>query len=183
MPKGVEHMFSRVRLTQQHLLVVEDRCGAAILLKNLNDFLEVFVARVLDLVQLIARVFAVLANDQNGIHCEFIAATTEGFGDGGVNLEAELFRAAAAQIVFSNLIDISRHNLEGWVMPLSFDGIAVQEPLGHVPGVAAVEPDIGDHCKFLARVGSWVKRSTWVDKNRCPSGSQKSSTRNHVCIL
>src|ERR1051325_4775686 len=109
------------------MLVVEHRHDAAILAKDLDDLPKELVARILFLTELVGRIVAVLADDEDSVNVEPIAAAAQGLGDGLVNLEAELLGAIAAEIVLGELIDIGRDDIERRPMPAAIDGVAVQE--------------------------------------------------------
>jgi hypothetical protein len=132
------------------MLVVEDRRRAAILAEHIGNLAKELMPRVLLLAELVDRVIAVLADHQHRIDRQFIAAAAQRLGDGGIACEAELLRPAAAQIPFRFLIDVGCNDLQFRLSPFPFEWITHQEPLGHVPGVAAIGPDIGDDRQPLA---------------------------------
>ena len=78
--RGVHH---RLRLFEAvgEVLVVVYRDGAAVLFKDLHDFLEELVARIELLALLVTRIIAVLADHQDGVDREFVAAAAERLGD------------------------------------------------------------------------------------------------------
>jgi len=110
------------------------------------------------------------------------AAAAQGLGNRGIDSKPEFLGARAAEVPGRFLIDISRDEIDFGAMPLTADGVAVEEPLGHVPGVRTVGPHGRYHSEFFAarfqRLGSGKP---------CPtgdSGSQRSdklAARNHGC--
>ncbi len=70
------------------MLVAEDRDALVALLENVEDLLEQLVARVKLLVFVVEWVVAVLPDEQDGAHGEFVAVERQGAGDVGVQREA-----------------------------------------------------------------------------------------------
>src|SRR5690348_5582502 len=99
------------------MLVVEHRHDAAILAKDIDDLAKELVAWIFLLPELVGRIVAVLADDEDGVDVEPIAAAAQRLGDGLVDGEAELLGPAAAEIVLRRLIDISGDNIERRPMP------------------------------------------------------------------
>ena len=91
--RGVHHRLGFLEAVGE-VLVVVDRNGAAVLFEDLDALLEEFVARIEDLALLVARIVAVLADDQHGIDGQFVAAAAQRLGDGRIDLEAELLARA-----------------------------------------------------------------------------------------
>src|SRR5438270_9389431 len=95
-----------------------------------------------------------LADDQNAIDCELWSATSQGFGDGRVNLEAEALRTLGALVTLGLLVHVKRHDVHLGPVPFPLVGIAHQKPVSHVLRVRQVTPDGRDNRQLLARWGS-----------------------------
>jgi hypothetical protein len=92
-----------------------------------------------------------LADDENGIDGDLLPAGTERLGNCRVDLESELRGALGAEVPFRFLIDVRGDDIERGMMPAAVEGIAVEEPLSHMPGVRMVSPLGGDDRHFLSR--------------------------------
>lgn len=159
------------------MLVVEQRGGALVLLEHLDHLFEELVPRVLDLPDLVLLVLAVLADDEDRIDRECLAAAPQRLRNGGVDLESELLRPVGTQVVLRDLIDVGGHDLDVRAVPLPLDRVAVEEPLGHVPGVTAVRPDGGDDRELLRRRDRLGDRE--VREESGGRGSEEGSAGEH----
>ena len=65
------------------MFVIEHGHASSICAEHLDDFLKELVARVELLSEFVGFIFAVLADQQHGVDRQFVAATAQGFGDGG----------------------------------------------------------------------------------------------------
>ena len=110
-PLRVGHHFQAPVEAVGEVLVVVDRYRAAILFEYLDTGLEHLVARVALLSFFVVRIIAMLANDQDTVHRQGIPAAPQRFGDGGVDLEAELAGAVGTLVAFGPLVDVERHHL------------------------------------------------------------------------
>jgi hypothetical protein len=86
----------------------------------------------------------VLADDDDGVDREFRSTAADGFGDGGIDLEAEFAGAGSAQIVGGFLIDIQRDDLDVGLVPFAGEGVADQETIADVLGVGEIFVDRRD---------------------------------------
>src|SRR5207244_8256879 len=101
------------------MLIVENRDCLAVFPEDLDNLLEKRIARIERLSQLIARVVAVLADDEHRVHIEPLAAAPQCLGYTGIDLEAELRRAFQAQVSRRSLIDVERHDVEAGLVPFA----------------------------------------------------------------
>src|SRR6188474_2252506 len=127
------------------MLVVVNRNDAAILFEHLDTLFEKFVARVEDLPLFILRIITVLSDEEYGVHCQLIAAATQGLRDGGIDRETEFLRAFGALVALRLLVHVQRHHLHVGTMPLASDRIADQEPVRHMLRVRQVAIDGSDY--------------------------------------
>ena len=101
------------------MLVVEHRREAAVFFEDLDDPFEELVARILCLAEFVDWIVSMFTDDEDGVDGELVAAAAKRFRDRRVDLESELLCAVAAQIVFGELIDVSRNDIERRAMPLA----------------------------------------------------------------
>src|SRR5207248_9439390 len=107
----------------------------------------------------------------------------EGFRHRVIDFEPRFCRPLGAQVPRRLLIDIGGDDLEWRVMPLPLDGIAAEEPLGHVPGVGAVVPEGGHNSEpFLGafgRVGGGSEGSNRESGGGSSAGAEKITAVDH----
>ena len=122
-PRRFEASTMALRLGEavREVLVVEDRNGPAIGLEYVDHLPEELVARVENLPFLVARIVAVLTDDQNPIDGELRAAAAQGLGDCRVHLETEAPGALGALIEGGLLIHVKRRDLDRGAMPLALE--------------------------------------------------------------
>ena len=82
-----------------------------------------------------------LADDQNRVHGQFVAAASKGLGNGRIDLEAELIGPLLALVALRLLVHIQRHHLHVALMPFAVQRIANQKPVAHVLGVGQIPVD------------------------------------------
>src|SRR5579871_2127142 len=99
------------------MLVVENRHLPAVLAKDLHHLPKELVAGILLLLQFVARIIAVLADDEYRIDGELLAATAQRLGDGRMDAKAEFLGPFPAQVVLRRLIDVSGDDIECRPMP------------------------------------------------------------------
>ena len=111
-------------------------------LKHFRHLVEELVTGIEDLPLLVARILAVLANNQDRIDGQPGPAATHRPGDRRVYLEAEIPGAIPAQIVGRLLIDVHGNHLGIGLVPLARERIPHDEP---VPDMLRVrlEPENG----------------------------------------
>ena len=84
------------------------------------------------------------ADDEDGIDGELVGAAAEGFGDGGIDLEAELGGAGLALVAGRFLVDVEGDDLHVRLVPAAFVRVADEEAVSHMLGVGEVLVDGGD---------------------------------------
>ena len=117
--------------------------------KNSHHLLEKFEARILGLPLLVLWIVAMLANDDDSVHRERVASTTQRLRDRGINLEAMLGCSRLAEITLWSLVDIQRDDLDPWLMPCSLPWIADEESVAHMLSVRQIFPDGRNDCDAL----------------------------------
>ena len=113
-----------------------------LLLEDLDRLLEELVARIENLPLFIPGVIAMFPDDHDAIDCQMIAATPQGFGDGGIDREAMLGSPLAAQVAVGTLIDVQRDNLQRRLVPLAVPRVSHQEAVSHVLRVGQIPPNV-----------------------------------------
>ena len=91
-----------------------------------------------------------LADDEDRIDGQPVAAAAQGLGDGRIDRKAELFGPLAAQVVVGLLVDIDRDDFKFRLVPFTFERKAHEEAFAHVPGVRMVAPFGGHDGHLLA---------------------------------
>src|ERR1019366_10571764 len=81
--RGLDHRFGLFKAVRKVLIVVQ-RNGAAVLFEDLDTLLKELGARIEDLALVIARVVAVLGDEEHRIYCELLTAAAKGLGNRGV---------------------------------------------------------------------------------------------------
>ena len=172
----IHHLLGPLPFPGQ-VLVVENGHRSAILLEDLHDLLEEFVAGIEGLSQFVDRILPVLPDQKHPIHVQLVPAAAQGFGDSGVDGKAELLRAGAAQVILRELVHVGRYQLEGRPMPPSLHGISHQEALPHVPGVGRVPP-LGGHHGQPPGLGS-LSPKQGGNRQAAPQGADKGASIDH----
>ena len=172
----IHHLLGPLPLPGQ-VLVVEDGDRSAVLLEDLHDLLEEFVAGIECLPQFVDRILPVLADQEHPIHVQLVPAAAQRFGDGGVEGEAEFLRAGAAQVILRELVHVGRYQLEGGPVPPPLHGISHQEALPHVPGVGRVPP-LGGHHGQPPGLGGLSPKQRW-NRQAAPQGADKGASIDH----
>ena len=104
------------------MFVVEDRHGAAVGLEDVGHLAEELVPRIEDLAFFVFRVLTVLADDQDAVDRELRSATSQGLGDGRIDLEAEALRTLGALVALGLLVDVERHDVHLGPVPSALWG-------------------------------------------------------------
>ena len=141
----IRNHLLRFLKTIGEMLVVEDRHGASVFLKYLHALLEKFIPRVKNLSLLVARILAVLADEQHCINGEFIAAAAECLGDSGIDSKPEFTRPVPALFPFRSLRYVKRDDLHIWTMPSAFAWITDEKPVGEVLRVREITVNRSDN--------------------------------------
>src|SRR5438445_4439356 len=132
------------------MLVVEDGNRPAVLLEDVDHLLEKVITRIKHLAQLVAGIFAVLADTEDRVDREFVSAAAERLGNRRVDLETEFLSPAFAQIVVGSLVDVGGHDLQPGFVPCSVHGVTNEKSVAHVLSMA-LEPEFGgDDGQFLS---------------------------------
>ena len=122
------------------MLVIEHRDRPLAIFEHRDDLLEEFPSRVLGLTLLIARVVAVLTHHDHTIHRQLAASQRQRIRDGGANPQGgELLAAAAAEIIFSYLVDVERDQVHRRPIVRAHPSITVKETVHDVLGVRVFE--------------------------------------------
>ena len=87
-----------------------------------------------------------LANDQDGVHRQFVAAATQRLRDSGIHLEAELLRPLGALVALRLLVHVQRDHFHVRPVPGAVVGVSHQEAVAHVLRVGEIAIDGGDDC-------------------------------------
>ncbi len=127
------------------VLVIEHRHALSGLAEDGGDLFHQLQARIEDLPLVVARVVAVLGDEQDSLDGQF-SAVGQRLGDPacsrrrGIALEArhadaEILGDIARQVVLRRLIDVQRVDVVTGYVQLPPRGVAVEEPAGDVVGV------------------------------------------------
>ena len=127
----VHHLF-RFFKTVGEVFVVINGHGTSVCLKNLDALLEKFMPRIKHLVFVIVWVVAVLRDEENCVHIEFIAAAPERLGDSRVNGKTKFSRAVNTLVALRLLVNVERHDFHIRAMPSPLGRIANEKPVGEV---------------------------------------------------
>jgi len=118
------------------------------------------VPRVHFLPYVVQRIVAVLADEDNSVDREFVAAEREGFADGGIDAKAIPGREIAALVVGRRLVREKRDHVIERRRPYAICGVAGHKAPDENVGVGVIaifRDDRGD--LFLAgSVGWWWRR-------------------------
>ena len=132
-------LFGPVPVPRQ-MLVVKNWHRPPAAFENVDRLLKELITRIERLPLFIARILAVLADQQHAIDGELVAATGQGRGDRGINLHSRMScRSFATQIVRGPEIDIERHNIHRGSIMLALPAVPVEEAIddplrmGNVP--------------------------------------------------
>ena len=117
------------------VLVVEYGNRSPGLAKHRDELLHELEARVEDLAFLIARIVAVLADQEHAVDREFAGAVRQRLLDGARQAEAKIARQPARQVIVRDLIDIQRLDILPRNVKATVACVAVDEPAGNVVGV------------------------------------------------
>jgi len=126
-----------------------DLRAAAGLAEDGGDLLHHLQARVEDLPLVVARVVAVLADEQDALDRQLVAGR-QGVGDGARDLDAELPADRAGQVVVRRLIDVEGVDVVPGDVQLAAAGVAEDEAAGDVVGVRHRPVDGADDRDGLA---------------------------------
>ncbi len=120
--------------------------------------IEIAPARIHEVAPRVARVFAVFANDGDGIHGESGPTAAQSFGDTGIDPDAMFFRLFTRQIVRGKLIHVERNDIEARVMPGMIQTIAIQQPAYEYIRVGVREVSVENTCHARFSAGSAQRR-------------------------
>src|SRR5262245_50608397 len=111
------------------MFVVEHRYAAPTRLEYLHHLLEELVAWIQRLTFFITRIFTVLGDDNDSIHCELRAAERKGLLYCRMNRHTMSLGRGTRQIVLGELIDIERNEVDVWPTPCAAPGVTEQKPI------------------------------------------------------
>ncbi len=130
--------------------------------KHFDDLLKELVARILRLALFVARILAVLADNDDAIDRQLAAAERQRFGDRRIHLHRrEALGALAAQVAIVDLIDVERHQVHRRMMMCAIPAVAFEEPVDDVLRVGILEVrrrDRGDFRPCRPRLRARQKR-------------------------
>ena len=127
------------------MLVVEDGDASPAVAEHVDDLAEELIAWVQALSLVVRLVFAVLADEHDAVHGEFVVALGERLPNRRVDRHRrEAFRAVAAQVVVSHLVDVERHHLHLGAMVPAVPAVALEEAVYDVLGVGIFVVDRHD---------------------------------------
>jgi hypothetical protein len=109
------------------MFIAEDRHGSAGPSKSTNDLLHHLVSRVEDLTTLVARVVAMLANEQDSIDGKLPYVIQEGICDGAGDVYLELAAHITGQVVVGSLIDTEGMDEMSRNMQLAITDVTLEE--------------------------------------------------------
>ena len=85
-----------------------------------------------------------LADDEDAVDGQVIAAAAQGFGDGRIQAEAELAGAVGTLVTGRALVDVHGDNMDVRIMPHPLVRVTDQEAVDEMLGVREVGIDGGD---------------------------------------
>ena len=118
------------------MLIIKNGCRSAGTPIDVDDLLEILIARIKRLTSFVSRITSVFTNEQNTINSQVRAAKRQGLGDRRIDLELCMPPGSfAAQVILANLFDIQRHDIHLWSMMASLPTISLQEAVDDMLGV------------------------------------------------
>ena len=170
------------------MLVVEDRHRAAARLEGRDDLVEEPLAGVLDLSLRIDGVFPVLADRQDPVDAERLAAVADRLADRRVDRDAGLPGHRAGHVALGELIDVQGDDLDAGLGLLPVEQVGSEEVLHQHVGMAAVG-ELGDDDGDLRPPGAAPSAPAEDGKAiaprprpACRRNSRRSGLRRLICF-
>ena len=123
--------------------------------EDLDDLFEEVVARILDLSLFVPRIVAVLADEDDAVNGQFVAAEREGLGDGLAELHGRVAREALpAEVGLAHLVHVKRHKIHRGIMVRAVPAVAIEKTVDNVlrMRVLEVDGDDGGELQILIRL-------------------------------
>jgi hypothetical protein len=165
----------------REMFVVEDGNEAARALHHGDDLIEKFLAGVHPLAELVGGIIAVLADQEDGIDGERLAAEAEGLVDRGKEGHAEALGSVAGHVAFRELVGVEGDDFDARIDPLAAEQTFAHQVDEEIVGVGAVAEFGEDGGDFGALdLGSEACRGT-ESRGGASSGEKLTTSETVGC--